>query len=93
MTDDDNDNDNDYNDYKRLIIVLLQNLRPYSSGTGNSSHEKSGTERRIFFPRQMNTDRLIAGAFEQMGRESPLSTVKGTLLERTVINGLEFYVC
>ena len=58
--------------YKRLIIFLLQNLRPYSLGTGNSSHEKPGTERRTF-PRQTNTDRLIAGAYEQTGRASPLS--------------------
>jgi len=67
------DNDNDYDDYKRLIMVLLQNLRPYSLGTGNSSHEKPGTVRRTFFPRQRNTDRLIAGWFEQTGRASPLS--------------------
>jgi hypothetical protein len=68
---DDDDNDNDV--YKRLIMVLLQNLLPYSLMTGISSQENPGTERRTFFPRQTNTDRLIAGWFEQTGRASPLS--------------------
>jgi hypothetical protein len=72
---DDEDNDNDYDDYKRLITVsfFLQNLHPYYLGTENSFLEKPGTERRIFFPRQTNTDRPIAGWFEQTERASPLS--------------------
>jgi hypothetical protein len=72
MTDYD-DNDNDYNDYKRLIMVFLQNLRLYSLGTGNSSYENPGTVRKTFFPRQTNTDRLIAVWFEQTGGARPLS--------------------
>jgi len=45
LTDDDDGDDYDY--YNRLI--LLQNLRPYSLGTGNSSHEKQGKKGRTFF--------------------------------------------
>jgi hypothetical protein len=71
--DDDDDNGNNYDEYKRLIFVLLQNLRPYSLGTGNSSQQKPGTERRTFFPRQMNTGNLIAGVFEPTAHASPLS--------------------
>ena len=72
MTKDDN-YDYECDDYEHLIIVPLQNLRLYSLWTGNSSQEEPVTERKIFFPRQINTDRLVAEAFKQTGRESPLS--------------------